>query len=132
MKRIIRTLLTLFAIVFISALGIAAQKPQRIQFEKGKSSAVVKASTGQYGITYVIRARSGQKLVLDLTPATKVGIKVETIGRFGETVLLREESGGRYEVGLEETGDYTIFIGSIGNKPVSFTLAVAITKLADI
>ncbi len=132
MKRITGSFLTLLAIVCISVLGIVAQKPQRIQFEKGKSSAVVKASTGQYGITYVIRARSGQKLVLDLTPAAKVGIKVETNGRFGEMVLLREESGGRYEIGLEETGDYTIFIGSIGDKPVSFTLAVAIKKLADI
>jgi hypothetical protein len=132
MKRITCLFLTLLAIVFISTLGTVAQQPQRIQFAKGKSSAVVKASTGQYGVNYVIRARSGQKLVLDLTPAAKVGIKVETNGRFGEMVLLREESGGRYEIGLEETGDYTILIGSIGDKPVSFTLTVAIKKLADI
>jgi hypothetical protein len=62
----------------------------------------------------------------------KVGIKVETEGSYGHQVLLREEGGGVYEVGLEESGDYTIFIGSIGGKPVSFTLAVAIRRLADI
>jgi hypothetical protein len=70
--------------------------------------------------------------VLDLSPTTKVGIKVETNGTYGEMVLLREEKGGHFEVGLEESGDYTIFIGSINHKPVTFTLTVAITKLADI
>ena len=109
-----------------------AQQPKRIQFAKGKTSAVVKASTGLYGITYVVRARSGQKLVLDLTPATKVGIKVETDGRYGQMVLLREERGGKYEIGLEETGDYTIFIGSTGGKSVLFNLTVEIKRLADI
>jgi hypothetical protein len=47
-------------------------------------------------------------------------------------VLLRAERGGIYEVGLEESGDYTIFIGSTGNQPVSFTLTVKITNMTDI
>jgi hypothetical protein len=47
-------------------------------------------------------------------------------------VLLREEKGGVYEIGLEESGDYTIFIGSNKNIPISFTLAVGIRKLADV
>lgn len=109
-----------------------AQTPKRIQFAKGKSSAVVKGTTGSYGVTYVVRAKSGQKLVLNLTPASKVGIKVETNGTYGEMVLLREERGGTYEVGLEESGDYTIFIGSTNNQSISFVLTVKIAKLADI
>ena len=112
--------------------SVSAQSPTRIQFAKGKSSAVVKGTTGEYGVTYVVRARSGQKIVLDLSPTTKVGIKVETNGRYGQSVLLREESGGHYEVGLEENGDYTIFVGSTNNKPINFTLTVKITKLADV
>lgn len=128
--------ISLLAFIFVIALTVStsanAQSPTRIQFAKGKSSAVVKGSTGQYGVTYFIRARSGQKIVLDLSPASKVGIKVETNGRYGQTVLLREERGGHHEVGLEESGDYTIFIGSTNNKPVPFTLNVRITKLADI
>ncbi|MGH9949464.1 MAG: hypothetical protein ACRD6X_20005 [Pyrinomonadaceae bacterium] len=132
MKKILTLAIISFAAAVISASRVDAQSPTRIQFAKGKSSAVVKGTTGDYGITYVVRAKSGQKLVLDLAPAAKVGIKVEINGRFGEMVLLREERGGHYEVGLEETGDYTIFIGSTNNKAVLFTLTVKITKLADI
>jgi len=47
-------------------------------------------------------------------------------------VLLREENGGTYEVGLEETGEYTILIGSNNNRSTPFTLTVKITKLADV
>jgi hypothetical protein len=82
---------------------------------------------------YVVKAKSGQKLILTLTPTAKVGIKVEKDSMYGgEMVLLREERGGTYEVGLEESGNYTIFIGSNDNKPVSFTLTVKIGRLADI
>lgn len=108
------------------------QTAKRIQFEKGKSSATVRGTTGEYGVTYVVRARSGQKLVLDLNPAPKVGIRVDTIGRFGEIILIRQEEGGHYEIGLEESGDYTIFVGSNSGKPVRFSLSVKIGKLADI
>ncbi len=130
----IRMIMAMFAVVFATGLAIEsnAQQPTRIRFAKGANSAVIKATTGPHGTTYVLSAKSGQKLVLKLTPESALGIKVETVGRFGEMVLLREESGGTYEVGLEETGDYTIFIGSTGNKPVLFTLTVRITKLADI
>jgi len=126
--------IALLAVVFAIGLSVeaSAQQPTRIRFAKGANSAVIKATTGPYGTTYVLRAKSGQKLVLKLTPESTLGIKVETVGRFGEMVLLREESGGTYEVGLEETGDYTIFIGPLGRNPVSFTLTVKVTKLADI
>ncbi len=132
MKRNIGLALMLVTFLLICGVLAQAQTPKRIQFAKGKSSAVVKGSTGTYGVTYLIRAKSGQKLVFDLTPISKVGIKVETNGRYGEMTILREERGGHYEVGLEESGDYTIFIGSNNNKPVTFTLTVRITKLADI
>ena len=132
MKRLAIT--TFVLITFVSGCTIAAraQSPIRIRFAAGRSSAVVKGNTGAYGITYVVRARSGQKLVFDLLPASGVGIKVETNGRFGRTVLLRETRGGHYELGLEESGDYTIFIGSDDHKAVAFTLTVKTNKLADI
>jgi hypothetical protein len=46
--------------------------------------------------------------------------------------LLREERGGTYEIGLEESGDYTIFLGSTSGASVPFTLTVKIARLADI
>jgi hypothetical protein len=109
-----------------------ASAQTRIQFEKGKSSATVKASTGSGGVYYVVRAKSGQKMVVTLTPASNLGIKVETDGADGQQVLLREERGGTYEVGLEESGDYSIFVGSINHRSVAFTLTVKIVKMTDI
>jgi hypothetical protein len=121
---------SLLILIFTSsALG---QEPTRIQFAKGKNAATVQGSTGNYGKTYVVRARSGQKIVLTITPRTGVGVKVETNGSYGEQVLLREERGGTYEVGLEETGDYTIFLGSTNGKSAAFTLTVKIVKMTDI
>jgi hypothetical protein len=132
MKKIICLSLILMTLLFFSPSGAQAQSLKRIAFAKGKSSATVKGNTGEYGVTYVVRARSGQKLVLTLSPTTKVGIKVEGNGRYGEMVLLREERGGTFVVGLEETGDYTIFIGSTEGKPTPFTLTVKIERMTDI
>ena len=127
-------LLITFAIAFVlfAIQSATAQEPKRIQFAKGKNSAVVQGNTGNNGTTYVVRAKSGQKLVLTLTPRSGVGIKVETDGSYGQQVLLREQRGGTYEVGLEESGDYTIFLGSINSKPAPFTLTVKIVKMTDI
>jgi len=134
-KNLINRLTTGFlfvaALIFWSA-DLSAQTPKRIEFAKGKSSATVQGTTGQAGATYMVRARSGQKLVLTLSPRSGVGIKVETIGRFGDMVLLREERGGTYEVGLEETGEYTIFVGTTSGKSAAFTLSVRIVRMTDI
>jgi hypothetical protein len=127
-----RVTILVLMVVFLCGISANSQTPKRIEFARGKSSAVVKGLTGTYGTTYVLRARSGQKLVIDLSPVSSIGVKVETVGTYGEMVLLREESGGRYEVGLEESGDVTIFVGSTNGKSVPFTLVVRITKMTDI
>lgn len=119
-------------LLLIGGMRGAAQSVKRIEFAKGRSSATVRGNTGSYGVTYVVRARSGQKLVLTLTPAEKVGIKVERDGSDGRAVLLREERGGTFVVGLEESGDYTIFIGSTKNRPAAFNLTVKIARMTDI
>jgi len=119
------------ALMFWSA-DVSAQAPKRIEFGKGKSSATIQGATGQNGAAYVVRARSGQKLLLALSPRSGVGIKVESKGRFGHMVHLREESGGTYEVGLEESGEYTIFVGTTSGKSAAFTLSVRIVRMTDI
>lgn len=124
--------LMLIVTLVICECFAAAQTVQRIQFAKGKSSAVIKGTTGSNGAYYVVRANSGQKLILNLDPTSGAGIKVETDGRYGHMVLLREEKGGTYEVGLEESGDYSITIGSTSDKAVSFSLTIKITKMTDI
>lgn len=130
-KKMMSALMLIVSIAICEGL-VTAQTVERIQFAKGKSSAVVKGTTGSYGANFVLRAKSGQKLILNLVPTSGVGIKVETDGTYGHMVLLREEKGGTYEIGLEETGDYSILIGSTSDKSVSFTLTVKITKMTDI
>jgi hypothetical protein len=129
-----RATIALLAFVFSIGPSIeaSAQQPTRIRFAKGANSALIKATTGPFGTRYVLRARAGQKLIIGVTPASVLGVKVETVGQYGNMVLLREQGGGHYEVGLEEAGDYTIFVGPLGRNPVSFTLTVKIAELADI
>ena len=124
--------LSVLLVIALFVICATAQTEQRIQFAKGKSSAVVKGSTGSSGAHYIVRANSGQKLILSLDPTSGAGIKVETDGRYGHTVLLREEKGGTYEVGLEESGDYSITIGSTSDKSIPFSLTIKITKMTDI
>ncbi len=131
MKNAFITLIFLAAIFLIVTDGANAQT--RIQFEKRKSAATVKGSTGEFGTSYIVRAKSGQKITLTLTPAKGVGIKVTSPdGRYNENVLLKQTRGGTYVIGLDETADYTIFLGSTGRKPAAFTLTVSVTKMTDI
>lgn len=127
-----RSLLLIALVVTASAFGVSAQSVKRIQFAKGSSSATVKGSTGSIGAVYVIGARSGQKVIITVTPRTGVGVKVEHDSRFGHEILLREERGGTYEVGLEESGDYTIFLGSTSGLSAAFTMTLKIVKMTDI
>jgi hypothetical protein len=129
---IVPALLAALALTGGAGTEAKAQSIKRIEFAKGKSGASVRGTTGSYGAYYVVRARSGQKLILNLSPAQKVGIKVETRGRYGTAVVLREERGGTFLFGLEESGDYTIFVGSTTGKTVSFALSVKIERLTDI
>src|SRR6266853_1557484 len=89
----------------------SAQTAARIKFAKGQSSTVVQGVTGENGVSYVIRVKGGQKIILNLTPATGAGIKVEADRTYGHVVLLTGKKGGNYSVDTDEPGDCTIFIG---------------------
>jgi len=127
-----KTLIISFALITTFACAVSAQSLKRLQFAKGSSSASVSGQTGTAGTSFVVRARSGQKMIIYVTPKNGVGIKVEHDGRFGHEVMLREERGGTYEVGLEESGDYTIFLGSTNGRATTFTMTVKIVKMTDI
>lgn len=47
-------------------------------------------------------------------------------------ISLREEKVKINEIGLEESGDYTIFIGSTNHKLISLTLTIKIAKSGNI
>jgi hypothetical protein len=132
MKKMAIISLLLALVLNLGILDTNAQSLKRIQFAKGKTSATVKGNTGSYGVMYVVRVRAGQKMVVTLSPARGVGIKVDRGGRYETEVLLREERGGTFVVGFEESGEYTIYLGSTDNRPTPFTLTVKITQMTDI
>lgn len=122
--------LTLILILIgATALIASAQTEKRIQFAKGKSSATVKGTTGENGVYYNLGAKSGQKVTVTLTPKTGIGIKIE---KGAGEVLFEEQRGGTYTIYLEESGDFSIFLGSTNGKSRDYTLTVAITKMKDI
>ncbi|MEP6848532.1 MAG: hypothetical protein ABI999_06730 [Acidobacteriota bacterium] len=126
-----RSVLIFGFVILLSIVNSAsAQDSQRIQFERGKSSATVKGTTGENGVYYTVRAKSGQKIIVTVTPAAGVGVKISTDN--GTNVLLREEKGGTYEIGLDQNGDYDIFLGSTNGKSRAFTMTVKITKMTDV
>jgi hypothetical protein len=130
MKKIISFSLLAVALIFANGFEANAQTVKRIQFAKGRSSAVVRGITGSSGIYYNLRVKGGQKMMLSLSPAKGVGLKVERDG--GAEVMLREERGGFYELYFEEGGEISIFVGSTGARSVPYTLTVKITRMTDI
>ena len=122
-----RSVLIFGFVILLSIVNAAsAQDSQRIQFERGKNAATVKGTTGEYGVSYVVKAKAGQKIAVTLTPVSGIGIKIDTDN--GGYVLLKEEKGGSYEVDLDQDGDYEIFVGSTNHRSKAFTLVVKITK----
>ena len=131
MKKVISLFLLTVTLFFANGFEASAQSAKRIQFAKGKSSATVKGMTGTYGTYYNLRVKGGQKMILNLSPAKGVGIRVERAG--GMELLLRQEHGGIHEVYFEEGGEISILLGATnGSKSVPYTLTVKITRMTDI
>src|SRR5688500_17638892 len=102
MKKFILIALMVTALSASAAFG---QDEKRVELSKGESSASGKWNSGLNGVYSIVRAKQGQMLVLDVAPHSKVAVKVESNGRHGHQILLREERGRHFEVGLEEAGD---------------------------
>ena len=130
MKKVISLFLLTVTLFFANGFEANAQIGKRIQFAKGKSSATVRGMTEKYGSYYNLRVKSGQKLLLNLSPARGVGIRVERAD--GSELFLRQEHGGIHEVYFEEGGEISILLGSINGKSVPYTLTVKITRMTDI
>ena len=130
MKKVISLFLLTVTLFFANGFEANAQIGKRIQFAKGKSSATVKGTTEKYGSYYNLRVKGGQKLLLNLSPARGVGIRVERAD--GSELFLRQEHGGIHEVYFEEGGEISILLGSINGKSVPYTLTVKITRMTDI
>lgn len=130
MKQLLNLGLILAAATLLFCVSsVSGQTEKRIKFAKGKSSATVKGTTGTDGVYYNLAAKAGQKVTVTLTPKTGVGIKIE---RGAVEVLLEKQKGGTFTIYLEESGDFSIFLGSTNGNSKAFTMTVSITQMADI
>lgn len=104
--------LALSSVVLAASAAFAADdiRTERIQFERGASSAAVEGSiTGYEIVDYLLGAREGQSM--NVSMATNNGANYFNILAPGETevaMFIGSTSGNQYEGVLPESGDYTI------------------------
>lgn len=101
--------------------------PQRVQFEKGRSSAVLKGTAP--GLTenyqgpreYVLKASAGQVMTVKFTGA-EAWYSVSCPGEGGT-----DAGAAEWSMTLPEAGDYTIRVSGTGEKDAPFSLEVGVT-----
>lgn len=87
-------------------ISISAQTTTRVSFARGANSAKVKTTlVGKGYVDYVIRAKAGQALTIELTPASKAELVI--IEPSGDIMPDAVGIGGFWGI-LDYTGDYTV------------------------
>jgi hypothetical protein len=111
-----------------SSVGLQDSAPKRVKFPAGSSSAVVndKIVDGR-GVRYLVGARAGQTMKIDVTEGGPNNDAVFSIvGPDGRALI----GDGGYESTwtgkLSGTGDYTIYVSAIETRNVSFKLTISI------
>ena len=121
------TSILLITFILASVNIIQAQTDKRIQFAKGKNSATVKGvfTKPNSGESYLLGVKARQKLTVNFEPdsgAAMPVVQVSTPGKNGKTVL--DESFGEFEIDLETSGEYTIFVGCAKRCRYSLTVTI--------
>lgn len=104
----------------------------RIRFKPGASSARVagKIENGE-GITYVIGARAGQNISVEITDGGSANDVVFYLVAPDGSWPMGGEEGPEYDAAwrgkLPQTGDYRIVVGAIESDEVDFKMSVSIT-----
>lgn len=104
----------LFTIAFIllNVSIAAAQTPQRIRFAKGTHSGTVKGRVAGYAVKdYVVGAREGQTMTINLTASKAYFVIYSINGRGNDMLETREWSDV-----LQESGDYVIRVFMMRNE----------------
>ena len=90
-------------------------EPNRIQFKRGTSSASVTGSVrGGEEAEYVVEARSGQTIYLEVDAAPKNSAVVsKLVQEGGNEISLKKEGPGRWSAKLSQNSDYVIAVTKV-------------------
>ncbi len=93
-----------------TAISVSAQKPTRIAFKKGATSAVVTGKLSGYGSkrVFVIRVKAGQRMVVEGIGSRPVTIWIE--GPPGYEQDLAADCHGRTLIDPTLAGDFTLTV----------------------
>lgn len=143
MKRIfhallLATLTTLTATTFTPALGQAEIQKQRVQFERGDSSAIVESSiTGYEIVDYVLGASEGQYMNISMaTDNTGNYFNILMPGENEVAMFSGSIGENQYEGILPKSGDYKVRVymmrsAARRNEVANYRLEMIITEAED-
>jgi hypothetical protein len=124
MKRLAPAALVL--LVIASAAPAWQQPPvERVQFPRGRTTAVLSGRADTAGRHYLLRARAGQRMIVHLTsPKKDIHFQVVPAREGGQAIESSVQSRD-WEGDLPETGDY--YVSVFANKGAGdFTLEITI------
>jgi hypothetical protein len=100
--------------------------PQRVSFDAGATSATLTGRlTAHTGLDYILRARAGQLLDIEITPANSVQLVI--YGVDGTVLRSGMGEGSNFRGELPSSQDYLVSVKA-GPQEVSYSMRVAIPR----
>lgn len=123
------TTFVLCVVLLIVTIPLSAQTKKgnlhRVKFERGSASTIIKGAIRNWSEeVYVLEARQGQTMILNLREDTRNGDVTLNIVAPGGKALNDSDNGWTGRV--PRSGDYKIYITTINSKTTRFTLEVTI------
>ncbi|HEV2800467.1 MAG TPA: hypothetical protein VGW12_08220 [Pyrinomonadaceae bacterium] len=127
MKKLAALVFVLF--LFVTNSLAQTSTPERIRFQRGRTTAVINGRTDTNGRHYLLRANAGQRMIVHLSSAKKdIHFQVVPARADGEAIESSVQARD-WEGDLPETGDY--YVSVFANKGAGdFTLEVTIRGAA--
>lgn len=123
-KSRLKILAAVIIIFVVNGFLFAQTDEERIKFARGKSSATVSNTLPAEQVrVYVLFVKKGQRIQVKVSSAnSKVDVDGANISA-GEF----EESGNKsFDVPIDATGDYRIYVRNTGKTAARFTLSVTV------